>query len=74
MATQKPIASTQMQMQTPEQIAQKRIHQQTSQRREHQRRKKARESFVHSLAAFIECSPADVPRYAKNHGIPLYQG
>lgn len=72
MAQQKPIAP--QQVQTREQIAQKRIHQQNAQRREHQRRVRAREAFVESLAAFIECAPADVPRYAKNHGIPLYQG
>lgn len=61
-------------MQTPEEIAAKRKHQQNAQRRNHQRRMAQKQAFVEGLAKFIECSPADVPRYAKNHGIPLYQG
>ncbi|MFB0964418.1 MAG: hypothetical protein QMC36_01745 [Patescibacteria group bacterium] len=72
MARQKPIASEKMQ--TPEEIAAKRIHQQNAQRRQHQRRLQQNQDFIEGLAKFVECSPGEIPRYAKTHGIPLYQG
>lgn len=72
MPKQKPTAS--QQMQTPEEIAAKRIRQQNAQRRQHQREVESRDKFVHDLAQFVECSPGDIPAYAKRHNIPLYQG
>ena len=72
MAQQKQTAS--QQMQTPAEIAAKRRHQQNSQRRQHQRELAKRDEFVNALARHVECSPAEIPHYAKAHGIPLYQG
>lgn len=72
MAQQKPTAPTRMQ--TPEEIAAKRIHQQNTQRRQHQRELQARERIVKDLAAFAECPVSEIPAYAKRHNIPLYQG
>lgn len=55
-------------------VSAKRLHQQNAQRRQHQRMIEARNRFVESLAQFVECPASEIPRYAKIHGIPLYQG